>query len=100
MTNAAAVLGIVSRVEELARRQGLRGLKITTERDGTTTFQHETVSVHLFEANRELHVRGPASAPAAQIEADADSTGQLSEGSVGAGASTIVELLSHGCSVS
>lgn len=42
MTNAAAMTGIVSRVSEIAGERGLRGLGITPETDGTTTFQPET----------------------------------------------------------
>jgi hypothetical protein len=93
MTNAEAVNRIVSRVRELADEQGLQGLKVTTETDGTTTFAHETISVHLFESARELHVRGPGSASAVQIDADADSTGQLSQTFVGSGAESILGLL-------
>jgi hypothetical protein len=96
MTNAEAVIQIVSRVGELAQEQGLRGLTVTTETDGTTTFARETISVHLFESGRELHVRGPSSARAAQIDADADSTGRLSSTSVSAGAERIVGLLRSG----
>lgn len=100
MTNAEAVIRIVSRVSELADEQGLRGLKVSTETDGTTTFQHESISVHLFEADRELHVRGPGSGRAVQIVADADSTGQLSQTDAASGAKTIVNLLRAGFLVS
>jgi hypothetical protein len=93
VTNTVAVIQIASRVEELAGQEGLSGLKIRTETDGTTTFAHEAISVHLFEADRELHIRGPGSAAAVQIDAAADATGQLSQTFVGAGASTIVALL-------
>jgi hypothetical protein len=93
MTNAAAVTRIVSRVSEIAGECGLRGLEITTETDGTTTFQHETVNVHLFEADHELHVRGPDSAAAAQIDGGADATGHLSQAGAETGAERIVALL-------
>jgi hypothetical protein len=93
VTNAEAVVRIVSRVGELADEQGLQQLKVSTETDGTTTFQHGDISVHLFEADRELQVRGPGSARAAQIDPDADSTGQLKEAAVGGGAETIVAIL-------
>ena len=98
MTNAEAVVRIVSRVGELAGERGLERLKISTETDGTTTFQSGDTSVHLFEADRELQVRGPGSARAAQIDPDADSTGQLKEAAVGNGAETIVGFLRSGFS--
>jgi hypothetical protein len=96
MTNAEAVLRIISRVGEIADEQGLRGLKVTTETDGTTTFARDAVSVHLFESKRELHVRGPGSERAAQIDTGAVSTGQLSQTSVCEGADTILGLLVSG----
>jgi hypothetical protein len=93
MTNAAAVTRIVSRVSEIADERRLRGLEITTETDGTTTFQRETVNVHLFEADRELHVRGPDSAAAAQIDGGADATGYLSQAAAETGAERIFAFL-------
>jgi len=93
VTNAEAVILIVSRVRKLADEQGLGDLRVTTETDGTTTFAHEMISVHLFEAARELHVRGPGSARATQIDADANSSGQLSQTFVGSGAERILGLL-------
>jgi bifunctional ADP-heptose synthase (sugar kinase/adenylyltransferase) len=94
--NTEAVVRIASRVAELAREHGLDPLKVTRETDGTTTFAHESISVHLFETDRELYVRGPGSARAAQIDPDAESTGHLSQAAVGGAAETIVGFLRAG----
>ena len=93
MTNGEAVDRIVSHVAALAKEQGVRDLTVTTETDGTKTFRHKAVSVHLFESNRELHFRGPDSAPATRIVADAEGAERFSPALIGTGAQNIIALL-------
>ena len=93
MTNAQAVVRIVSRVAELGAQHQLPPVTVATETDGTTTFQLGAISVHLFESGRELNVRGPGSGRAVPIDPDNEAPGQLSEALVAEGAQTIIRLL-------